>query len=58
MTTIFQGDQVDLTATFKTLKSGLIYMSFGEVIVPAKQMSVQVQNFDYNRGNLGHYSRF
>jgi len=51
VTTIFQGDQVDLTATFKTLKSGLIYMSFGEVIVPAKQMSVQVQNFDYNRGN-------
>jgi hypothetical protein len=51
VTTIFQGDQVDLTATFKTLKSGLTYMSFGEVIVPAKQMSVQVQNFDYNRGN-------
>jgi hypothetical protein len=51
VTTIFQGDQVDLTATFKTLKSGLTYMSFGEAIVPAKQMSVQVQNFDYNRGN-------
>jgi hypothetical protein len=29
----------------------LTYMAFGEVIVPAKQMSVQVQNFDYNRGN-------
>jgi hypothetical protein len=51
VTTVFQGDQVDLTATFKTLKSGLTYMSFGEAIVPAKQMSVQVQNFDYNRGN-------
>jgi hypothetical protein len=51
VTTVFQGDQVDLTATFKTLKSGLTYMSFGEEIVPAKQMSVQVQNFDYNRGN-------
>jgi hypothetical protein len=51
VTTIFQGDQVDLTATFKTLKSGLTYMAWGEVIVPAKQMSVQVQNFDYNRGN-------
>ena len=51
VTTIFQGDQVDLTAIFKTLKSGLNYMSWGEVIVPAKQMSVQVQNFDYNRGN-------
>ena len=51
VTTVFQGDPVDLTATFKTLKSGLTYMAFGEVIVPAKQMSVQVQNFDYNRGN-------
>jgi hypothetical protein len=51
VTTIFQGDQVDLTATFKTLKSGLTYMAWGEVIVPAKQMSVTVQNFDYNRGN-------
>ena len=26
VTTVFQGDQVDLTATFKTLKSGLTYM--------------------------------
>ena len=51
VTTIFQDDQVDLTATFKTLKSGLTYMAWGEVIVPAKQMTVQVQNFDYNRGN-------
>jgi hypothetical protein len=51
VTTIFQGDQVDLTATFKTLKSGLTYMAWGEVIVPSKQMSVTVQNFDYNRGN-------
>ena len=51
VTTIFQGAQVDLTAIFKTLKSGLNYMAWGEVIVPAKQMSVQVQNFDYNRGN-------
>jgi hypothetical protein len=51
VTTVFQGDQVDLVATFKTLKSGLTYMAWGEVNVPAKQMSVQVQNFDYNRGN-------
>jgi len=26
-------------------------MAWGEVIGPAKQMSVTVQNFDYNRGN-------
>ena len=47
----FQGDPVSLTATFKTLPSGLTHMAYGEVIVPAKQMSIQVQNFDYNRNN-------
>jgi len=26
-------------------------MAWGEVIVPAKQMSVTMQNFDYNREN-------
>jgi hypothetical protein len=49
--TIFQGDTVDLTATFKTLGSGLTYMAYAEVNVPSKQMTLQVQNFDYNRNN-------
>ena len=48
-TTVFQDDQVDLTATFKTLKSGVTCMAFGEAIVPAKELSVQLQNYDYNR---------
>ena len=39
VTTVFHGDQFDLTATFKTLKSGLTYMAFGEAIVPAKELS-------------------
>ena len=47
----FQGDPLSLTATFKTLPSGLNHVAFAEVIVPAKQLSVQVQNFDYNRNN-------
>ena len=38
-------------ATFNTLTSGLTHMAYGEVIVPAKQLSVQVQDFDYNRNN-------
>jgi len=50
-TTVFQGDQVDLTATFKTFKSGLTYMAFGEAIVPAKELSAHVQNYDDNRNN-------
>ncbi len=49
--TQFQGDTVDLTATFKTLSSGLTYVAYAEVNVPAKQMTLQVQNFDYNRNN-------
>jgi hypothetical protein len=49
--TTFQGDPVNLTATFNTPPSGLNYVAYAEVTVPAKQISVQVQNFDYNRIN-------
>ena len=35
----------------QTLKSGPTYMAFGEAIVPAKELSVQMQNYDYNRNN-------
>lgn len=51
VSTVFQGDPVSLTATFKTLQSGLNHVAFAELTVPAKQLSVQVQNFDYNRNN-------
>ena len=51
VSTAFQGNPVTLTATFKTLPSGLNHVAYAEVTVPAKQMSVQVQNFDYNRNN-------
>jgi len=51
VTTTFQGDPVSLTATFKTLPTGLNHVAYAEVTVPAKQLSVQVQNFDYNRNN-------
>jgi hypothetical protein len=51
VSTAFQGDPVNLTATFKTLPTGLNHVAFAEVTVSAKQLSVQVQNFDYNRNN-------
>jgi len=51
VSTSFQGDPVSLMATFKTLPSGLNHVAYAEVIVPTKQISVQVQNFDYNRNN-------
>jgi len=47
----YQGDIVTVTATFNTLPSGLTYMAYADVSVPAKQMTVQVQNFDYSRPN-------
>ena len=47
--TFFQGEAVNLTATFKTLRSGLTHVNYAEVVVPAKNLSIQVQNFDYDR---------
>jgi hypothetical protein len=47
--TFYQGNVVELTATFNTLPSGLNCMAYAEVTIPAKQLSIQVHNFDYNR---------
>jgi hypothetical protein len=47
--TVYQGDAVNVTATFKTLPSKLSYAAYAEATVAAKQMNVQVSNFDYNR---------
>lgn len=51
VSTTFQGDPVSLVATFKTLSTGLNHVAYAEAIVPAKQLSVQIENFDYNRNN-------
>jgi hypothetical protein len=47
--TFYEGDVVELTATFNTLSSGLTYMAYAEVTIPAKQISIQVHHFDYSR---------
>ena len=47
----FQGDPVQLDATFSTLPSGLNSVAYAEATVPNKQLSVQVQNFNYSRPN-------
>jgi hypothetical protein len=47
----YQGDILTLTATFNTIPSGLNYMAYAEVSLPAKGLTVQVQNFDYHRPN-------
>ncbi len=47
VTTLVEGDQVNLSATCKTLANGLNYVGFAQVDVPAKNLSLQVQNYDY-----------
>jgi hypothetical protein len=51
VTTFVEDDQVNVTATFKTLANGLNYVGFGQVDVPAKNLSLQVQNYDYFNQN-------
>jgi hypothetical protein len=47
VSTAYKGDQATLSSTFNTLKSGLNYPQFTEISVPAKNLSLQVHNFDY-----------
>lgn len=51
--TSFQGAAAQLNASFQTLpgpvNGGLNYAAFAEVTVPSKQLSVQMQNYNYNR---------
>jgi hypothetical protein len=48
VTTTFQGDPVQLDATFTTLpRTNLNYVSLAEATVASKQLSVQMQNYNY-----------
>lgn len=51
VTTFVDQDQVNLSATFKTLANGLNYVGFGQADVSAKNLSLQVQNYDYFNQN-------
>jgi hypothetical protein len=51
VTTFFEADMVTLSASFKTLSSGLTHLQYGEVDVPDKGLQLMVHNFDYNRNN-------
>lgn len=52
VSTTFQGNPVNLTATFATLASGLNYPAYAEVVVPAKGYDVRVQNFNYQQNGM------
>jgi hypothetical protein len=49
--TFFQGDEVTVTVTFKTLVSGLNYAAYIQVNVPDKNLTLLIQNYDYVNQN-------
>jgi hypothetical protein len=49
--TFYEGDEVTVSASYKTLTSGLSYMAFATVTIPARNLTIQVQNFDYMNQN-------
>jgi hypothetical protein len=49
--TNYQGNPVTMNATFNTLASGLSYMNYADIQIPAKPLELQVSNFNYNRNN-------
>lgn len=50
VSTAFQGEPVTLNATFRAIQpSGLNYVEFANVYAPAKQVNVQISNYNYYR---------
>lgn len=47
ISTTYNGDPVTVTATFRTIPSGLTYLQYATVEVPDKGITLQVQNYDY-----------
>jgi hypothetical protein len=49
--TTFQGDEVTVTATFKTLANGLNYPAYVQMNVPEKNLTILIQDYDYINQN-------
>jgi hypothetical protein len=47
ITTTHEGDLVNVTATFRTGPTGLNHLQYATITVPAKNIEVQVHNYDY-----------
>jgi hypothetical protein len=48
VSTVFEGDKITFTATFTTFKNGLNYMNYAEALITDKNLTLQVQYYDYN----------
>jgi hypothetical protein len=47
ISTLYKGDKVTVTATFQAMKAGPNHMQYATVTVPAKKITVNIQNFDF-----------
>ena len=47
--TRFREDAVKFTGTFIRLSNGLNYMAYGEAHIPSRNITLQVQNYDYQK---------
>jgi len=45
--TMFEGDEVRFTGTFTRLRNGLNYLAYAEAHIPSKNITLQIQNYDY-----------
>jgi len=51
ISTIFEGDQIEFTATYKYIIPGLNYLAFAEILVPPKNIMVQLHCYDYMKAD-------
>jgi hypothetical protein len=51
LTTTFEDDFVQANVSFKTLRGGPTHLAFATVTVAAKNLTLQVHNYDYNSNN-------
>jgi len=45
--TVFEGDEIHFTGTFTRLRNGLNYLAYAEAHIPSKNITLQIQNYDY-----------
>jgi len=49
VSTTFEGNVVHFIGTFIRLRDGLNYMAYAEAHIPSKNITLQIQNYDYTR---------
>ena len=47
ITTFYEGQEATISATYRTMPSGLTHMQYATVTVPSQSITVMVHNYDY-----------